>query len=55
MTTLENVTAVLKLVLKLFQQKGVTQGNPGLTFTDVVEALCLPKSTVSRLLATMKS
>ncbi|RTY58640.1 IclR family transcriptional regulator [Pantoea sp. YU22] len=51
MTTLENAAAVLKL----FQQKGVSQGNPGLTFTDVVEALRLPKSTVSRLLATMES
>lgn len=50
MTTLENAAAVLKL----FQQKGVTLGHPGLTFTDVVEALRLPKSTVSRLLATME-
>lgn len=51
MTTLENAAAVLRL----FQLKGVTQGHPGLTFTDVVEALRLPKSTVSRLLATMES
>ena len=51
MSTLENAAAVLKL----FQQKGVTLGHPGLTFTDVVEALRLPKSTVSRLLATMES
>ncbi len=50
MTTLENAAAVLKL----FQQKGVTRGHLGLTFTDVVEALRLPKSTVSRLLATME-
>ena len=51
MTTLENAAAVLKL----FQRFGVTQGHPGLTFTEVVEALGLPKSTVSRLLATMES
>ncbi|ADU68205.1 IclR family transcriptional regulator [Pantoea sp. At-9b] len=50
MTTLENAAAVLKL----FQRFGVTQGHPGLTFTEVVEALALPKSTVSRLLATME-
>ena len=51
MTTLENAAAVLKL----FQRFGVAQGHPGLTFTEVVEALGLPKSTVSRLLATMES
>ncbi|NWA61003.1 IclR family transcriptional regulator [Pantoea sp. B9002] len=51
MTTLENASAVLKL----FQRFGVTQGHPGLTFTEVVDALGLPKSTVSRLLATMES
>jgi len=51
MSTLENAAAVLKL----FQRYGVTQGHPGLTFTDVVEGLGLPKSTVSRLLATMES
>ncbi|QGY28200.1 IclR family transcriptional regulator [Pantoea cypripedii] len=51
MTTLENAAAVLKL----FQRFGVTQGHPGLTFTEVVDALDLPKSTVSRLLATMES
>lgn len=51
MTTLENAAAVLKL----FQQKGVTLGHPGLTFTEVVEALKLPKSTVSRLLSTMEN
>jgi DNA-binding IclR family transcriptional regulator len=51
MTTLENASAVLKL----FQRKGITQGHAGLTFTEVVDALTLPKSTVSRLLATMES
>ncbi|MGK3142766.1 IclR family transcriptional regulator [Pantoea sp. C2G6] len=51
MTTLENAAAVLRL----FQRKGVTQGSVGLTFSEVVEALTLPKSTVSRLLATMES
>lgn len=51
MTTLENAAAVLRL----FQRKGVTQGHVGLTFSEVVEALVLPKSTVSRLLATMES
>ncbi|MCZ4059139.1 IclR family transcriptional regulator [Pantoea sp. LMR881] len=51
MTTLENAAAVLKL----FQRKGITQGHVGLTFTEVVEALTLPKSTVSRLLATMEN
>ncbi|MBE5251098.1 IclR family transcriptional regulator [Mixta mediterraneensis] len=51
MTTLENAAAVLRL----FQRKGITQGHAGLTFTEVVEALTLPKSTVSRLLATMEN
>ncbi len=51
MTTLENAAAVLRL----FQHKGITQGHAGLTFTEVVEALTLPKSTVSRLLATMEN
>lgn len=51
MTTLENAAAVLRL----FQHKGVTQGHVGLSFSEVVEALNLPKSTVSRLLATMES
>lgn len=45
MSTLENASAVLKL----FNRSGLTHGQPGLTFTDVVEALGLPKSTVSRL------
>lgn len=49
MTTLENAAEVLRL----FQRFGVTQGHPGLTFTQLVEALGLPKSTVSRLLSTM--
>ncbi|MEJ4042830.1 IclR family transcriptional regulator [Erwinia sp. SLM-02] len=51
MTTLENATAVLKL----FNQHGPVQGQQGLSFTEVVAALGLPKSTVSRLLATMES
>ncbi|QDY41159.1 IclR family transcriptional regulator [Candidatus Pantoea soli] len=51
MTTLENASAVLRL----FQRAGITQGHPGLSFTEVVTALALPKSTVSRLLATMES
>lgn len=51
MTTLENAAAVLKL----FHRYGVTQGQPGLTFTGVVDALALPKSTVSRLLSTMEA
>lgn len=51
MTTLENATAVLKL----FNRSGLTQGQPGLTFTDIAQALGLPKSTVSRLLSTMES
>lgn len=51
MTTLENAAAVLKL----FNRYGVTQGQQGLTFTEVVEALRLPKSTVSRLLSTMET
>lgn len=51
MTTLENATAVLKL----FNQQGLVQGQQGLSFTDVVAALKLPKSTVSRLLATMEN
>ena len=51
MSTLENASAVLKL----FNRSGLTQGQPGLTFTDVVEALGLPKSTVSRLLSTMEN
>lgn len=51
MTTLENAAAVLRL----FQLKGVTQGHVGLSFSEVVEALRLPKSSVSRLLSTMES
>ncbi|MFC0226745.1 IclR family transcriptional regulator [Serratia aquatilis] len=51
MTTLENATAVLKL----FSQRQITQGQPGISFTEVVEYLGLPKSTVSRLLQTMES
>lgn len=51
MTTLENAAAVLKL----FSKKGVRQGHPGLSFSDVVENLKLPKSTVSRLLMTMET
>jgi IclR family KDG regulon transcriptional repressor len=50
-TTLENASAVLKL----FAQKGIRQGHPGLSFSDVVEQLGLPKSTVSRLLMTMET
>lgn len=51
MTTLENASAVLKL----FAQKGIRQGHPGLSFSEVVEQLVLPKSTVSRLLLTMET
>ena len=51
MTTLENAASVLKL----FRRFGVTQGHPGLTFTEIVDALRLPKSTVSRLLSVMES
>ncbi|WP_413528042.1 IclR family transcriptional regulator [Rahnella inusitata] len=51
MSTLENATAVLKL----FSRQGVSQGHPGLSFSDVVSNLALPKSTVSRLLMTMES
>jgi len=50
MSTLENATAVLKL----FSRQGVSQGHPGLSFSDVVSNLQLPKSTVSRLLVTME-
>lgn len=51
MTTLENASAVLKL----FSRQGIRQGHPGLSFSDVVENLKLPKSTVSRLLMTMET
>jgi len=51
MTTLENAAAVLKL----FSKQGISQGHPGLSFSDVVENLKLPKSTVSRLLMTMET
>lgn len=51
MTTLENAAAVLKL----FSQQGMTYGQPGISFSDVVEQLGLPKSTVSRLLQTMEN
>jgi IclR family KDG regulon transcriptional repressor len=51
MTTLENAAAVLKL----FSTQGIRQGHPGLSFSDVVENLKLPKSTVSRLLMTMET
>lgn len=50
MTTLENAAAVLKL----FTRRGLSQGLQGLTFTEVANALGLPKSTVSRLLSTME-
>ncbi|AHG21377.1 IclR family transcriptional regulator [Chania multitudinisentens RB-25] len=51
MTTLENATAVLKL----FSQRRITYGASGISFSDVVAQLGLPKSTVSRLLQTMES
>ncbi|WAS99987.1 IclR family transcriptional regulator [Rouxiella chamberiensis] len=51
MTTLENASAVLRL----FAQKGIRQGHPGLSFSEVVEQLSLPKSTVSRLMTTMET
>ncbi|MFW5401214.1 IclR family transcriptional regulator [Yersinia sp. 1252 StPb PI] len=51
MTTLENATAVLKL----FSHRCITHGQPGISFSDVVEQLSLPKSTVSRLLQTMEN
>lgn len=51
MTTLENASAVLKL----FSQRRMTHGQSGISFSDVVEQLGLPKSTVSRLLQTMES
>ena len=51
MSTLENATSVLKL----FSRQGVSQGHPGLSFSDVVSSLQLPKSTVSRLLMTMET
>lgn len=51
MTTLENSVAILKL----FKHIDLTQEQPGLTFTDIAEALSLPKSTVSRLLSTMEN
>lgn len=51
MTTLENAAAVLKL----FSQRQITHGQGGISFTDVVERLGLPKSTVSRLLQTMEN
>ncbi|MBU9848178.1 IclR family transcriptional regulator [Rahnella ecdela] len=51
MTTLENAAAVLKL----FSKQEIRQGHPGLSFSDVVGNLKLPKSTVSRLLMTMET
>lgn len=51
MTTLENAAAVLKL----FSQRQITHGQGGISFTEVVERMRLPKSTVSRLLQTMES
>ncbi|AIA50122.1 IclR family transcriptional regulator [Serratia sp. FS14] len=51
MTTLENAAAVLKL----FTQQRVMHGQPGIAFSDVVDQLALPKSTVSRLLQTMEN
>ncbi|MGC6387877.1 IclR family transcriptional regulator [Ewingella sp. S1.OA.A_B6] len=50
MTTLENASAVLQL----FSRMGSGQSNPGMSFSDVVEHLGLPKSTASRLLMTME-
>ncbi|RZV00242.1 UNVERIFIED_ORG: IclR family transcriptional regulator [Serratia quinivorans] len=51
MTTLENAAAVLKL----FSQQQMMHGQPGISFSDVVNQLALPKSTVSRLLQTMET
>jgi IclR family transcriptional regulator, KDG regulon repressor len=51
MTTLENAAAVLKL----FSQQRMMHGQPGISFSDVVSQLALPKSTVSRLLQTMET
>lgn len=51
MSTLENASAVLQL----FSRQLSGQSNPGLSFSDVVEHLKLPKSTASRLLMTMES
>jgi IclR family KDG regulon transcriptional repressor len=51
MTTLENAAAVLKL----FSQQRMMHGQPGISFSDVVNQLALPKSTVSRLLQTMET
>ncbi|EFE98211.1 IclR family transcriptional regulator [Serratia odorifera] len=51
MTTLENAAAVLKL----FSRQHMTHGQPGISFSDVVQQLALPKSTVSRLLQTMEN
>ncbi|HEJ7262873.1 TPA: helix-turn-helix domain-containing protein, partial [Serratia marcescens] len=51
MTTLENAAAVLKL----FSQQRVMHGQPGIAFSDVVDQLALPKSTVSRLLQSMEN
>lgn len=51
MTTLENAAAVLKL----FSQQRMMHGQAGISFSDVVSQLALPKSTASRLLQTMEN
>ncbi|CAI1197191.1 IclR family transcriptional regulator [Serratia quinivorans] len=51
MTTLENAAAVLKL----FSQQRMMHGQAGISFSDVVSQLALPKSTASRLLQTMET
>jgi DNA-binding IclR family transcriptional regulator len=51
MSTLENAAAVLSL----FSQRQTNFSQPGISFSEVVAQLELPKSTVSRLLKSLES
>ncbi|WP_192983212.1 IclR family transcriptional regulator [Pseudomonas sp. EggHat1] len=51
MSTLENAAAILSL----FAQRQTNFSQPGISFSDVVAQLELPKSTASRLLKTLES
>ncbi|AKA39434.1 IclR family transcriptional regulator [Yersinia ruckeri] len=51
MSTLGNASSVLKL----FAKQNIMHSHPGISFSDVINQLCLAKSTTSRLLMAMES
>lgn len=50
MTTLKNAAAVLEI----FSDSSIKQTNQGISFTEIMQVLGLPKSTTSRLLTNME-